>query len=39
MWTFLQTYGSWILFGVLMLVMIRMHAGGYGCGGMAHHGD
>lgn len=39
MWAFLQTYGSWIIFGALMLLMFRMHAGGHGCGGMAHHGD
>ena len=25
--TFLQTYGPWILFGVLVILMVRMHSG------------
>lgn len=31
---FLQVYGSWILTGLLFLVMMRMHGshGGMGCG-------
>ena len=37
MWAFLQTYGSWIVFGLLLLLMFRMHASGQGCGGMAHY--
>ena len=28
MWAFLQTYGIWLLFGVLILLMMRMHSGG-----------
>lgn len=35
MWAFLQTYGIWILFGLYFLWMLRMHAGGRGCG-MGH---
>lgn len=35
MWTFLQTYGIWILFGLYFLWMLRMHASGRGCG-MGH---
>jgi hypothetical protein len=40
MWEFLQTYGIWILFGILFLLMMRMHSGGAhgmrgGCG-MGH---
>ncbi len=31
---FFQAYGSWILFGLLFLFMLRMHGGG-GCG-MGH---
>ena len=34
MWEFLQAYGTWILFGVFFIFMLRMHAGG-GCG-MSH---
>ncbi len=31
---FLQAYGSWILFGALLLIMMRVHGGhgGGGCG-------
>jgi hypothetical protein len=44
MWEFLQNYGIWIVFGVLFLLMMRMHRGGMhgngmggGCGmGMSH---
>lgn len=37
MWEFLQNYGIWILFGILFLLMMRMHGrgmhgGGGGCG-------
>lgn len=38
---FLQAYGSWILFGLFFLVMMRMHGsqGGMGCGMGGHdHG-
>lgn len=36
---FLQTYGSWIIFGLLMLLMFRMHGGGHGSThGGAHSG-
>ena len=46
MFAFLQACGSWILFGIAMLVMRRMHSGrghqhgaGSACG-MGHgHGD
>ena len=34
---FLQTYGSWIIFGLLLVLMFRMHAGGHGHGGVMHH--
>lgn len=38
---FLQTYGSLIIFGLLLVLMFRMHSGGHaghgGCGGMTHH--
>ncbi len=39
MWEFLQAYGTWILFGVFFVFMLRMHTSG-GCG-MAHeqHSD
>ncbi len=30
MWQFLQTYGIWILFGIVLVFMIRMHSGGMG---------
>lgn len=37
---FLQAYGSWIVFGLLLVLMFRMHAGGgsgHGaCGDMSH---
>ena len=35
---FLQTYGSWIIFGVLMVLMFRMHSG-HGDHSMMGHGD
>ena len=28
MWQFLQTYGAWIIAGLFILLMLRMHAGG-----------
>lgn len=34
---FLQNYGIWIVAGVFFLLMMRMHAGGAGCG--MGHGD
>ncbi|MBI4504151.1 MAG: hypothetical protein HY691_01330 [Chloroflexi bacterium] len=34
---FLQSYGVWIIAGVFFLLMLRMHAGGAGCG--MGHGD
>lgn len=34
MWEFLQTYGIWILFIVLFVLMMRMHGGGMHGGGM-----
>ena len=34
---FLQTYGGWIIFGLLLVLMFRMHAGGHSHGGMMHH--
>ncbi len=39
MWEFLQSYGIWILFGVLFLFMMRAHGhGGHGGGcGMGGH--
>lgn len=37
MWEFLQAYGSWIIGGLLLLLMLRMHSGGMGCG--AVHSD
>lgn len=43
MWAFLQTYGIWILLGIFVFLMFRMHSGGMhggmggGCGmGMDH---
>lgn len=45
MWQLLQTYGSWILFGIVFLLMMRMHSGGmHGHGGghgmgMGHQQD
>jgi hypothetical protein len=36
MWEFLEAYGYWIFLGVLLILMLRMHAGG-GCG-MGHGG-
>jgi hypothetical protein len=33
MWEFLQTYGIWILFGIMFLLMMRMHSGGMHGGG------
>lgn len=35
---FLQTYGSWIIFGLLMLLMFRMHGGGQGGAHSGGHG-
>ena len=41
MWAFLQTYGIWLLVGVFVFLMFRMHSGGMhsgmggGCG-MGH---
>jgi hypothetical protein len=36
MWQFLQTYGIWIFFGILFILMMRMHGHG-GCSmGMSH---
>ena len=36
MWEFLQSYGTWILFGLMFLFMMRAHGhgshGGGGCG-------
>lgn len=34
---FLQAYGSWIIFGLLLVLMFRMHASGQGLEGMMHH--
>lgn len=34
---FLQTYGTWLIFGLLLLLMFRMHAGGHSHGGMMCH--
>lgn len=34
---FLQNYGIWIVAGLFFLLMLRMHAGGAGCG--MGHGD
>lgn len=35
---FFQAYGSWILFGLFFLIMVRMHGSGGGCGmGRQHH--
>ena len=28
MWEFLQTYGLWIVFGIISILMMRMHSGG-----------
>jgi len=37
---FVQTYGSWIVFGLLFLVMMRMHGGHGGTGhGADGHGQ
>ncbi len=35
---FLQTYGYWIIFGLLFLLMMRIHGsyGGMGCGMGSH---
>ncbi len=30
MWQFLQTYGIWIIGGIFLVLMIRMHSGGMG---------
>jgi hypothetical protein len=37
MWQFLQTYGIWILFGILIVLMMRMHGRGMHGGGMHGH--
>lgn len=38
-WEFFQDYGSWMVFGVLLVFMLRMHAVG-GCGmGHGQHGE
>ena len=38
MWEFLQAYGYWIVAGLFLVFMLRMHAGG-GCGsGHGGHG-
>lgn len=34
MWQFLQTYGIWIVFIVVLVLMMRMHGGGMHGGGM-----
>lgn len=40
MWEFIQANGVWILLGVFLLLMLRMHAGGAGCGmGHGSHGN
>ena len=40
---FVQTYGSWIVFGLFFLVMMRMHGGhggmGHGAGGHRQSSD
>ncbi len=38
MFEFVQAYGSWIVLGLLFLVMMRMHGshGGMGCGMGSH---
>lgn len=39
MWEFLQAYGYWIVLGLFLVFMLRMHAGG-GCGmGPGQHGN
>lgn len=38
MWEFLQAYGYWIVFGLFLVFMLRMHAGGCGMG-HGQHGD
>ena len=39
MWEFIQAYGYWIVFGLFLVFMLRMHAGG-GCGaGHGGHGE
>lgn len=38
-WQAIQPYSGWIIFGVFLLLMMRMHAGG-GCGmGHGSHGQ
>ena len=38
-WQAIQPYSGWIIFGVFLLLMLRMHAGG-GCGmGHGQHGS
>ena len=38
-WQAIQPYSGWIIFGVFLLLMMRMHAGG-GCGmGHGQHGS
>lgn len=38
-WQAIQRYSGWIIFGVFLLLMMRMHAGG-GCGmGHGQHGS
>lgn len=37
MWEFIQANSTWIVLGLLFLLMMRMHGGGMGCGGS--HGD
>lgn len=34
---FLQSYGTWIILGVVFVLMLQMHGGGGGCG--MSHGD
>ena len=37
---FLQSYGIWIIFGLLFLFMFRGHGHGMGCGmGHQHNGE
>ena len=36
MWEFLQAYGTWIVFGLIFLLMMRMCGGGGGGCGMGH---
>lgn len=38
-WEAIQPYSGWIIFGIFLLLMMRMHAGG-GCGmGHGQHGS